>query len=91
MHFQDCHFVTAKDAERGAAEVPSAKPCRMDPKGGAYFLIRQPKTRETLQHDHFSSISARTQVRPLSNSASMVSEEEQYLRQNSLVTMYWLT
>jgi hypothetical protein len=29
MHFQDCHFVTPKDAERGAAEVPSAKPCNV--------------------------------------------------------------
>ena len=91
MHFQDYHFVTAEDAERGAAEVPSAKPCSMAPKGGAYLLIRQPKARETLQLDHFRSISARTQVRPLSNSARMVLEEEQYLRHNSLVTMYTLT
>ena len=25
MHFQDYHFVTAKDAERGAAEVPKSQ------------------------------------------------------------------
>jgi hypothetical protein len=58
------------------AEVPSAKRCNMEPKGGAYLLIRQPKTRKTLQHDHFNSISARTQVRPLSDSVRMVSGEE---------------
>jgi hypothetical protein len=91
MHFQDCHSVTAKDAERGAAEVPSAKYHNMDPKGGAYPLIRQPKTKEILQHDHLSSISAQIQVKPLPNSARTVSEEEQYLRHNPLVTMYRLT
>jgi len=58
------------------AEVPSAKPCSMDPKGGAYLLIRQPKARETLQLDYFRSISARTQVRLLSDLVRMVSEEE---------------